>query len=64
VWVGVDNFVRAFSTESIRGPVPRRHVWTFAFAILSVATTFALGLFLAIVFNDPRMKSRSTTGSS
>ena len=33
-------------------------VWTFVFAILSVATTFALGLFLAIVFNDPRMKSK------
>ena len=58
VWVGLDNFVRAFSTESIRGPFIAVLVWTFAFAILSVATTFALGLFLAIVFNDPRMRSR------
>lgn len=58
VWVGLDNFVRAFSTESIRGPFIAVTLWTFAFAILSVATTFALGLFLAIVFNDPRMKSR------
>ena len=33
-------------------------MWTFAFAFLSVFTTFALGLFLAIVFNDKRMKSR------
>lgn len=32
--------------------------WTFAFAFLSVLTTFALGLFLAIVFNDPRMRGR------
>ena len=28
------------------------------FAFLSVATTFALGLFLAIVFNDPRVRGR------
>lgn len=58
VWVGGDNFVRAFTTESIRGPFIAVTLWTFAFAILSVATTFALGLFLAIVFNDPRMKSK------
>lgn len=58
VWVGLDNFVRAFTTESIRGPFIAVTIWTFAFAILSVATTFVLGLFLAIVFNDPRMKSK------
>ncbi|WP_431801549.1 ABC transporter permease subunit [Microbacterium sp. bgisy203] len=58
VWVGMDNFVRAFTTESIRGPFIAVTIWTFAFAILSVATTFVLGLFLAIVFNDPRMKSK------
>ena len=29
------------------------------FAILSVATTFFLGLFLAIVFNDPRMREQA-----
>lgn len=58
VTVGVDNFVRAFTEESIRGPFIAVAVWTFVFAFLSVATTFVLGLFLAIVFNDPRMKSR------
>ncbi|MEL0627628.1 ABC transporter permease subunit [Salinibacterium amurskyense] len=56
--VGFDNFIRAFSEESIRGPLISVTVWTFAFAFLSVFTTFALGLFLAIVFNDKRMKSR------
>jgi len=58
VGVGVDNFVRAFTDSSIRGPFLSVLIWTFAFAILSVATTFVLGLFLAIVFNDPRMKSK------
>lgn len=58
VWVGFDNFVRAFTEQSIRGPFLAVLVWTFVFAILSVATTFVLGLFLAIVFNDPRMRSK------
>jgi arabinogalactan oligomer / maltooligosaccharide transport system permease protein len=58
VWVGFDNFVKAFTDQSIRGPFFYVLIWTFVFAILSVATTFVLGLFLAIVFNDPRMKSK------
>lgn len=58
VVVGVDNFARAFSEPSIRGPFFAVTAWTFAFAFLSVATTFILGLVLALVFNDPRMKSR------
>ncbi|GAA1161047.1 ABC transporter permease subunit [Nesterenkonia sandarakina] len=56
--VGLENFVRAITEESIRGPLLYVTTWTFAFAFLSVASTFILGLFLAIVFNDPRMKSR------
>ncbi|WP_235008075.1 ABC transporter permease subunit [Microbacterium timonense] len=56
--VGFDNFVRAFTEESIRAPFFSVLVWTFVFAFLSVFTCFALGLFLAIVFNDPRMKSK------
>ena len=56
--VGADNFVRAFSEQSIRGPFLSVLVWTFVFAFLSVFTCFALGLFIAIVFNDPKMKSK------
>ena len=56
--VGFDNFVRAFTSENIRGPLLSVTLWTFAFAILSVATTFALGLFLAIVFNAPHMRGK------
>ena len=58
ITVGFDNYVRAFAEESIRGPFFSVLVWTFVFAFLSVASTFVLGLFLAIVFNDPRMKSK------
>jgi arabinogalactan oligomer/maltooligosaccharide transport system permease protein len=56
--VGFENFAKAFGQENIRGPLLGVLIWTFAFAILSVALTFALGLFLAIVFNDARMKGR------
>ncbi|HEX5859980.1 MAG TPA: ABC transporter permease subunit [Microbacterium sp.] len=56
--VGLDNFVRAFTEESIRGPLIYVTLWTFVFAIVSVASTFFLGLFLAIVFNDVRMRGR------
>ncbi|WP_200831972.1 ABC transporter permease subunit [Glutamicibacter sp. JC586] len=56
--VGFDNFTRAFTDSSIRGALFSVSVWTFAFAFLSVASTFFLGLFLAIVFNDMRMKGR------
>ena len=56
--VGFENFARAFGEEDIRGPLLGVLIWTFAFAILSVATTFVLGLFLAIVFNDWRMRGR------
>ncbi|MDO5286321.1 MAG: ABC transporter permease subunit [Actinomycetia bacterium] len=56
--VGFANFSKAFGEQSIRGPLLKVTSWTFAFAFLSVLTTFALGLFLAIVFNDPRMRGR------
>jgi len=56
--VGVDNFTRAFTDDSIRGPLLKVTVWTFVFALLSVATTFILGMFLAIVFNKKGMRGR------
>jgi len=58
IFVGFDNYVRAFTEQSIRGPLVYVTLWTFAFAIISVGATFFLGLFLAIVFNDARMRGR------
>ena len=58
VGVGFDNFTRVFTDERLAGPFAQITVWTFVFAFLSVVTTFALGLFLAIVFNDPRVRGR------
>ncbi|MET0830568.1 MAG: ABC transporter permease subunit [Microbacterium sp.] len=58
IFIGLDNFVRALTEESIRAPLVYVTIWTFVFAIVSVASTFFLGLFLAIVFNDARMRGR------
>lgn len=56
--VGFDNFVRAVTDQRLAEPLIYVTLWTFAFALISVASTFFLGLFLALVFNDMRMRGR------
>ena len=58
VVVGFDNFTRAVTEEGIREPLLRVTLWTFAFAIISVLSTFALGLGLAILFNDAKLRGQ------
>ena len=58
VTVGFENFTRAFSDDRLRGPFIEIFLWNFAFALFSVLSTFVLGLFLAVVFNDPRVRAR------
>jgi arabinogalactan oligomer/maltooligosaccharide transport system permease protein len=58
VLVGLDNFVTAFGDDRYAGPFGKILLWTFAFAVISVASTFLLGLFLAIAFNDVRLRGR------
>lgn len=62
-FIGFQNYERVLTSPAIRGPFLRVFVWTFAFAILSVVTTFVLGLGLALALNDPRMKLRRSTRS-
>jgi arabinogalactan oligomer / maltooligosaccharide transport system permease protein len=58
--VGFENFARAFTEESIRGPLLQVLVWTFVFAGFTVVATFALGVFLAIMLDDTRLRFRRT----
>jgi arabinogalactan oligomer/maltooligosaccharide transport system permease protein len=58
VVVGFDNFARAFSDARYATPFLKVFLWTVAFAVLSVVTTFMLGLILAMVFNDERLRGR------
>ncbi|NLP83015.1 maltose ABC transporter permease MalF [Microbacterium sp. CFH 90308] len=59
VMVGFDNFIKAVTDASIRGPLLAVTAWTFVFAALSVATTFFLGLLLALVFQNKRMRFKN-----
>lgn len=58
IWVGFTNFTDVVSNERIRGPFFRVLIWTFAYAILSVLTTFILGLTLALTLNNSRVKGQ------
>lgn len=55
ITVGWQNFERLVTNPALYGPFLKVFAWTFAFAILSVGTTFVLGLLLALIFNDRRL---------
>ena len=46
-----ENYTKLFSEERLRTPFIKVFLWTISFAGLSVLTTFALGLLLAIALN-------------
>lgn len=58
VTVGLANFQRLLDSPALRGPFLRVFSWTLVFAFLSVLTTFALGLFVAILLNSPILPAR------
>jgi ABC-type sugar transport system permease subunit len=47
------NFQEFFVSPALRGPLTRIVAWNFAFAFLSLLLNFALGMAIAIMFNDP-----------
>jgi ABC-type sugar transport system permease subunit len=56
--VGASNFTRFFESPAFRGPLLRIITWNFAFAFLSVFTTFSLGLAIAYIYNDRSLPGR------
>ncbi len=58
VMVGLENFTKAVTDSQYAGPFFRVLGWNLAFALLSVLTTFLLGLFLAIVMNEEQLRGR------
>ncbi|MBS3787255.1 maltose ABC transporter permease MalF [Candidatus Bipolaricaulota bacterium] len=54
--VGLENFSRIFTDPMITGPFLRVFTWTFIWAFMSVLTTFVLGLGIAIILNDSRLR--------
>jgi len=55
--VGLENYRTAFGSTG-QSQILGVFAWTFVFALSSVILSFALGTFLALVFNDPRMRGR------
>lgn len=51
--VGFKNFTDLSTSPALRGPLVRIVTWNFIFPTVSVLSTFALGLAIAILFNDP-----------
>lgn len=56
--VGAENFTTAFGDARYAKPFWAVLAWNFAFAILSVLTTFFLGLFFAIMLNNARLQGK------
>ncbi|MCL1586813.1 MAG: ABC transporter permease subunit [Actinomycetia bacterium] len=54
--IGLKNYNTVATNPLIREPFLRVFLWNFVFAFLSVATTFALGLLLAVTMHHYRMK--------
>ncbi len=50
--VGLDNFNRFFSSAALRGPLAAIITWNFMYAIFSVLFSFALGLLIALLFDN------------
>lgn len=51
-FVGLKNFTNFLQSPALRGPLVQILIWNFIFPLLSVVSTFSLGLGIAILFND------------
>lgn len=56
--VGFANYKKALTDDRIAKDFFKIFVWTVVFATLSVVSTFALGLFLAVTLNDSRLRGQ------
>jgi arabinogalactan oligomer/maltooligosaccharide transport system permease protein len=57
-FVGLKNFELIFGKEELRAPLLKIFSWTVVFAVASVVSTFVLGLALALLFNDERLRGK------
>lgn len=57
--VGFDNYVKLFTDATIRSSFLPILLWTFAFAILTTLLNFALGLIMALILQERRMRGKA-----
>ena len=56
--VGWENFSTLVTNDTIRAGFLKIFTWNVAFAVISVGSTFILGMLLALLFNDDRLKGK------
>ena len=56
------NYEKLFNDRQVRGPLIRVFIWTVSFAFLTVLTSFAFGLLLALTLNKPMRGRRIYRG--
>jgi len=56
--IGWGNFERIFGDKNLQKPLLNIFAWTVVFALLSVLSTFIVGLALAFLFNDDRIRGK------
>ena len=56
--VGLKNFSTIFTDPSFRGGFLKIFLWNLVFPLITVVSTFLLGMLLALLFNDPRLKGK------
>ena len=57
--VGLDNYTRIFTDSTLRQGFVSIFVWNLVFAVTSVLSTFLLGMLIALLFNDPRLRGKA-----
>lgn len=50
--IGLGNYIEFATSPALRGPLVQILTWNFIFPTISVLSTFALGLAIAVMFND------------
>lgn len=56
--IGFENYIRFLTSPAISGPLLRIFAWTIGFALLSVLSTFAVGLLFALLLQNDRIPLR------
>lgn len=57
--VGFDNYTTAFTNPVLREGLTKIFAWNLFFAAFTVASTFLLGMAIALLMNDDRLKGKA-----
>lgn len=57
--VGFDNYTTAFTNPTLREGLTKIFIWNVFFAAFTVVSTFLLGMAIALLMNDDRLKGKA-----